>query len=266
MNSPATADARAAAPGWREVAWPKEHGSWSLAFEPVLLGLIAAPSAAGGALALAVVAAFFARRPLRIAALDATASRREAARRAVIGSAMIAIAGMAIAVALAGAEWWPWLLPSIAGGVVFLYFDLRKAGREQSAELAGTFAFGWLPAVFAAIGGADASASAALGALMLARAVPTVLTVRASLRARKTGERRVAIPLVAAGAACVAAGVLSVRGEVPWTATVLLGVLAVRSVALLVFLPRTVRATTIGIAESVLGAIYVLAVGIAWSL
>jgi hypothetical protein len=46
---------------WRDLVMPREHGSWSLALEPLLFGLIAAPSLAGGGLALAVVAAFFGR-------------------------------------------------------------------------------------------------------------------------------------------------------------------------------------------------------------
>lgn len=46
---------------------PKEHGSWSLALEPLALGLLVAPSLAGGALAGAVLAGFFARRPLKAA-------------------------------------------------------------------------------------------------------------------------------------------------------------------------------------------------------
>jgi hypothetical protein len=57
-------------PTWsqgRELVLPKEHGSWSLAIEPVVFGLIAAPSVAGGWFGLAVLAAFFARRPVRIA-------------------------------------------------------------------------------------------------------------------------------------------------------------------------------------------------------
>ena len=36
--------------------WPKEHGSWSLALEPVALGLLVAPSPAGLALATAALA------------------------------------------------------------------------------------------------------------------------------------------------------------------------------------------------------------------
>ena len=43
---------------WRAVVLPKEHGSWSLAFEPVALGLLAAlggPMLAAGAMALSSV-------------------------------------------------------------------------------------------------------------------------------------------------------------------------------------------------------------------
>lgn len=65
---------------WRELVWPREHGSWSFALEPMALGLIAVPSVAGGWLALAVGAAFFARRPLRIAWGDEQAERRRDAR------------------------------------------------------------------------------------------------------------------------------------------------------------------------------------------
>ena len=45
---------------------PKEHGSWSLALEPVALGLLVAPSAAGAALAAAAVSGFFLRRPWKL--------------------------------------------------------------------------------------------------------------------------------------------------------------------------------------------------------
>jgi hypothetical protein len=43
---------------WRDVILPKEHGSWSLALEPIALGLLVAPSWAGGSLAVAVLAGF----------------------------------------------------------------------------------------------------------------------------------------------------------------------------------------------------------------
>ena len=47
---------------WREaikLTLPNEHGSWSLALEPLALGLLVAPSAAGAALGLAAACGFF---------------------------------------------------------------------------------------------------------------------------------------------------------------------------------------------------------------
>ena len=67
---------------FRALVLPKEHGSWSLAFEPVALALLAAPSWAGAALAGATVAGFFVRRPLKLAVtLPAADERRRAALR-----------------------------------------------------------------------------------------------------------------------------------------------------------------------------------------
>ena len=55
---------------WRPVALPAEHGGWGFLAEPVVLGLVLAPSAAGLCLALAALAAFLARHPLRLALID----------------------------------------------------------------------------------------------------------------------------------------------------------------------------------------------------
>lgn len=57
----------AASPPASTVFLPKEHGSWSLALEPLALGLLVAPTIAGAALTTAALAGFFARRPLKAA-------------------------------------------------------------------------------------------------------------------------------------------------------------------------------------------------------
>src|SRR5512136_2263107 len=54
----------------KAVALPAEHGGWGFLAEPVILGLVLAPSAAGVCLALAALAAFLARHPLRLLLLD----------------------------------------------------------------------------------------------------------------------------------------------------------------------------------------------------
>ena len=130
---------------WRELVLPREHGSWSFALEPLALGLMVAPSAAGACLALTVPAAFFARRPLHLALDEARADRRSEARRALAACAAAATLFFLGTLALGGAAWLAWLLPVAAAGAVFLHFDLRGAGREEVAEVAGAAAFALVP-------------------------------------------------------------------------------------------------------------------------
>src|SRR5690349_19690118 len=87
---------------WREFVQPKEHGSWSLALEPLALGLLVAPSLPGTLFSLAVIAAFFARRPLRIAFVDAHSERRAAAQSPLLLCGFFATALTGGAVALGG--------------------------------------------------------------------------------------------------------------------------------------------------------------------
>lgn len=250
---------------WRDLVWPREHGSWSLAFEPVALGLLAAFSLAGSFLAVAIVAAFFARRPLRAAFTDARRERRIAAVRMTILCGALALSAGVVAIAIAGWSGCLWLIPSVVAAAAFLYFDLHKEGRGQYAEISGAMAFAWLPAVFAIFAGWNAASAAALGAVMLGRAVPTVLTIRAALRARKAGEYPSLWPVAFAGIAALGTVALARNGVVPTLAPAALTLLTVRSFVLLTFPRPALRASTIGIIEAVMGAAFVVSVAIAWS-
>ena len=256
--------ARGAVARWREVVWPREHGSWSFALEPLALGLIAAPSLAGACLALAVFAGFLARRPLRQALSDPQPARRAEARGPLALISLVALVGLAGAVGWGGVAWLQWLVPAAAAGALFLRFDLRAAGREEIAEVAGTSAFALVPAALAALAGWSPESGAALALLMVGRAAPSVLTVRACVRAAKTGERRVAPALISTGLALVVA-VGFVRGGIaPAAAAWLLALFAARSLALLVWPRPALRARTLGMIETVLGAFFVLQVASRW--
>lgn len=248
---------------WRDLVWPREHGSWSFALEPITLGLIAAPSAAGGWLALAVMAGFFARRPLRMAWTEARPDRRHDARIALLISGTIAAGATIAAIALAGVAWLLWLLPTAVAGLGFLSFDLRNANRDEAAEVLGAGAFALLPAAFAVLGGATPATAAALAAVMCGRAVPTVLCVRAAVRGAKTGVSRRAPALLTSVLAALAATGLAWWQLAPWTAAVALAVLALRTVALLVWPRPALRAKTIGMIEAGLGVAFVVAVALA---
>lgn len=180
---------------------PKEHGSWSLVLEPLTLGLLVAPSSAGGALTAAALAGFFARRPVKALFAPAATRRREAGR-AVLIFCVLGIAGLSLVLVLGGiAPLWPLLLAAPLGAL-FAWFDAQNGSRAAAAEVAGSAAFALVPAALATLAGWSAGPALALAALALTRSVPTVLTIRTSLRIAK-GEQAdfILSLLVAAGAA-----------------------------------------------------------------
>lgn len=249
--------------GWLDLALPKEHGSWSLALEPLAFGLLAAPSIGGAWLALAVVGAFFARRPLRLAWSDPAPERRAAARTVLAGCAGFSFAALAATVIAGGFIWSVWLLPAAVGGGLFVMLDLRGEGRSALAEIAGTAAFAAVPAALGILAGRPPAEAAALALVMGGRAVPTVMTVRAALRGAKTGVSTAGPALLAAGVAVALAAVLAVRGTLSWFPVAALAVLGVRTAGLLVWPRPILRARTVGMIEGGLGLAFVAAVGLA---
>ncbi len=249
---------------WRELVLPREHGSWSLALEPLALGLLAAPSWPGVALGVAALAAYFLRRPGKLAWTADTAASRTAALGWVVGLALLAAAALLVAVALGGAAPLALLGPAAVAGGLFASFDLRGAARAEAAEVAGAAAFALVPAGVAAFAGWSAPAAFALAAVMLARTVPTVLVVRAYLRVRKGERVSLAPSLLLSGAALAVTGVLAARGLAPWVAAIACGMLAVRAFVLLVWPRSGWRARQIGLFEAAVGGLFVIAVGLAW--
>jgi hypothetical protein len=166
----------------RRVFLPKEHGSWSLALEPILFGLLIAPTEAGVALALSAVAAFFIRRPMK-AYLQ---TRDHASEFALVVLALSALFGFFQAIILGGlASLWP-LLPALLLGPLYLYWDRQNEARAAAAEVTGCGLFALVPATMAALAGYTVVFCLTLTALMLARSIPAVLTVRTWLRRRKS--------------------------------------------------------------------------------
>jgi hypothetical protein len=249
---------------WRDFLLPKEHGSWSLAFEPLALALLVAPSTPGAFLALAIAAVFFARRPLRLAWRDREPKRRELATGVLSGCLVTLACAFAAAVTFGGIDWLMWLAPAAIAGAIFAWCDLRGEGREEFAEIAGAAAFALVPAAFAILADWSALSAAALSIVMLGRSVPSVMSVRAFLRAAKSGKRRDGPALVVAGLAFFAAVLLVRLGVAPWFAVVALAVLALRTLALLVVVRPAWRASTLGMMEAVLGLVFVVGLAACW--
>ncbi len=245
---------------------PKEHGSWSLALEPIALGLLVAPSPAGVALATAALAGFFARRPLKIALAPDSTARRRLARETLAMLSALAVAGMLEAAVLGGVTaLWPLLLAAPLGGL-FVWFDSQNGSREFMAELAGSSAFALLPAAFATLAGWPVSASLALTAIALARNPTTVLTVRTYLHLGRRQPAGALVPILSGGLATLVLAGLAARRLVPWLAAGCSFLLLVRTILLVTSLRPDWPAKRVGLIEAALGALYVGTIALAYQL
>ncbi|MDP2139162.1 MAG: YwiC-like family protein [Candidatus Didemnitutus sp.] len=250
---------------FRSLVLPKEHGSWSLAFEPVALGLLVAATPAGFALAATIVAGFFVRRPLKLAImLPAGDPRRRPALAWALGFSAVACA------ALTGTAWfgswsalWPLLLCAPLGAT-FLWFDLRNEMREAEAELAGSAAFALAPAAFATLAGWNAPAALGLAALMLTRSIPTVLTVRSYLRLTKNLPTQPLDAIAAAVFALTAITILALRGAVPLVGALLAAGLLARTVVFVTRWRPAWSAKRVGMLEGFIGLVYLGGLAIAY--
>jgi hypothetical protein len=237
---------------------PKEHGSWSLAFEPVGLALLVAPSGAGAALAAAVAAGFFTRRPLKLACTLPAADPRRATAGwlAVVGTTLTGAALLGCAILGGWRDLWPLLL-AVPFGAAFLWFDLRNEMREAEAELAGSIAFALTPAAFAILAGWTPAPALALAGLTLARSVPTVLVVRTYLRLGKGQPAGVLTSLIGSTLALLVVAALGWARLVPFAAVALGLVFWLRGCWLVTAFRPAWTARRVGLLEAVLGALQV---------
>jgi hypothetical protein len=244
---------------------PKEHGSWSLALEPILLGLLVAPSGGGIALAVAAMAGFFARRTFK-ATLFRSSQPRPGTLTAGILLALSVCVGLGEATAMAGAVClWPLLLATPFGSL-FVYFDAQGDSRAVAAESAGSMAFALLPAAFATLAGWPILGALGLASISVTRSVPTILTVRTYLRRRKGRPASPFVPVLAAMLGCVVIVTLAAIRLTSWLVAGGTLLLLVRTVWFVSKWSPVWSAKRIGITESVLGLVFVALVAIAYKI
>lgn len=252
----------------KPIALPAEHGSWGFLLEPLVLGLALAPTLAGAGLALAVAAVFLVRNPLRIFLRARAGSkgspRLRVARRVAIIYAAAAALGVAVCIAETG--WRPlWPLAVVSPLVVlFVVYDSRNRGRTAIAEAFGPLGLAAAAPAIALAAGWNVAPALATWAILAAKALPTVVYVRARLRL-EDGESIRVWPATLAHAAGVTVTVVLWRGALAPAATaVALAVLTVRAVVGLTPLRWGRRPKQIGILEFVFSGLYVLATAVGW--
>ena len=246
----------------RSVALPSEHAGWGLTLEPVLLGLLVAHSVAALCLGLATVLAFLARTPLKLAAVDArrgrTLDRTRLARKvaAVEIVALVALLAVAFATATPG-FWWPILgiAPLMA---VELSYDIRSRSRRLVPELAGAVGIAGMTSMMVLAGGRSTSVALGLWAILAARAIAAIPTIRDQVMKLHGRPAHPALPVIGDVVAVVVVVVAAVAEPL-----VIVGAVAVCAAialqrALIAWVP-TDRAVVLGVRQTVMGVSVVLA-------
>lgn len=208
----------ASVPLIRPLAVPIEHGAWGFLLEPIALGLLVAPSPAGGLIGLGGLAVFLLRHPLKLALHDWMHRRYP---RTAVCEALVAIYALAAIITL-GAAFSRALVPllfAVPFGAIQFIYDYRRQNRALVAELCGAIAPASLVASIVLAAGQTPAVAASLSALMLARSIPAVLYVRSILR----GESRTL--MLAAHAIAI-----GVAAFFSWTSIVAMGLLLARAI------------------------------------
>ena len=256
---------------WRTVALPVEHGGWGLTLEPVVLGLCVAPTLPGALLALATLAAFLTRHPLKLVTGDRRRGRRfprtPVAERFALAYATVALVAFLLALKTAPAVFlWP-LVVAAPFALVQLVYDALGRSRALLPELSGATALAALPASIAlAAGWALAPAFALWAVLAATRVVPSIFYVRARLRKNHGKQASITPVLVAHLAGCALVIAFAQSGLIPMLAIAAAVLLLLRAAFALSPLCPQVSAKQVGFSEIGFGLITILTLAFGYAL
>lgn len=251
----------------KTIALPVEHGGWGLSLEPVMLGLLVAPSLPGLFLALATMVAFLARHPLKLVMADRRRGRRFARTPVAERFALLytLIASLSLRAAIKTASSYEFLLPLLLAAplaLIQLIYDRASRSRALLPELAGATAMAAIAASIALINGWPRGLAFGLWAILAARVVPTILYVRARLKKLHGQEAATATVLAMHALALIVALMLAWLKLIPVLAAVALLILLARALYGFSGYERATSARQIGIRELGFGAMTVTAIAL----
>jgi hypothetical protein len=269
VSSPARAG-RATPARWRTVAFPVEHGGWGFLTEPILLGLLAAGSAAGLWLAVAGPGLFLFRQPFRIALKDWLRRKRYArtalAERFAAAFGIGAATAFALAILTRQGDFWLPLALAVLLALVQLRYDTLGQARKLLPEVAGALALNGLAPAMAMAGGWSSERALLLWLILGARTVTSILYVRVRLRRIRGEAARPDAAIVTHLLALALLAALALADRIPPLAA--LAVLPLLGRAVYGFSPARapVRARTIGFQEMGYGVLYAILVALGYRL
>lgn len=256
---------------WRSVALPTEHGGWGFISEPILLGLLLAPSWSGLALSFAAFAIFLLRQPLKIYLKDVRNERRAprtiAAQQFVLIYAIIALAAGIITFAfLPALDALLPLLLALPFVVIQIAADVQNRSRTLLAELAGASATGAITSTIVLIHEWSFPLALGLWLALAIKSITAVLYVRARLRLERGKPEAIRLAVVTHVGGFVILVTAAAGSVLVWAAPIAMGVLITRAVVGLSPLRKPRPPKIIGIQEIGYGLFFNLFIGLGYIL
>jgi hypothetical protein len=237
--------------------------------EPLLLGLLVAPSWAGLGVGLASVAAFLAHHPAKLVLADWRRGSAQLRTTAALGFAFLYGSGAAAGLVLASGGhvgWWVPLAAAAPLALAQLAYDSRLQGRQLLPELLGAVALSSVVAAEMRAEGFAVGPSLAAWAVLAARAQSAVLYVRARLRYDRGLAPGRAAALASHVGALLLAYTLARAGYTPWLVVPAFALLLARAIYGLSRLRARVRPQVVGIQEMAYGFSFVVLVALGYAL
>ncbi|WP_457633212.1 YwiC-like family protein [Oceanithermus desulfurans] len=170
----------------KSLAVPNEHGGWGFTLEPVILGLLVAPSAAGWGLGLMALASFFARHPTKLAAGDLRRGHVYPRTRLALFFALLygglALAGLLLAWLAGERAFLTPLLAALPLVVLQVVLDALGKGRTLIGELSGSLAMGGVATAIILAAGGDARLAWGAWLVLAMRGLVAIRYARAQVR------------------------------------------------------------------------------------
>jgi hypothetical protein len=248
----------------KSIALPVEHGAWGFLFEPLIAGILIAPSLAAPWIALMFIAAFLARQPLKFLLGDWQSGRNLPRTRIALRFGFIYTAFASLG--LTGSFFYAPLesfLPLIALSPFVVYLiarDVARQTRQLLPEIIGAVALSSSTIIFALAANWKLCEAVALWAVFVGRLVPSILYVRTRLRLAKGKDASVSAAIGVHHLSLLAIGVLAYLDLISWLPVLMMAFLTARAIHGLSAWTSPAPAKTIGIREVIYGALTVISV------
>ncbi len=254
----------------RSVALPAEHGGWGFLIEPIVLGLILAPTNPGILLAFAAFGMFLAHQPLKIAIKDYRKERRtlrtQWAERFALMYIGIAVVSFFFVFYISDSQFMIPLLIALPFAFVQAYFDFQNRSRHVIAEMSGTIAIAAIAPILLLLDDWAFDKAMLVWLVLLGRNIPSILYVRVRLRLERAKEPSLTPAWLSHIVALVIITGLSLAGYVPLGAIGAIMVLTGRALWGVSHYRKPVKPVQVGVGEIIFGLLYVLIIGIAYAL